>query len=96
MILDPEVKKAYAYLEDAIRNLIQVKGYSEGEPTMMLTDWVIFTAHAGYLADGDSITGHIYLLSNEGSLPTYKAVGLARMGQKQLESLWDEDGDDGE
>ena len=86
MATSSDEREAYERLQGAIDNLLRVKGFIDDDPPLVLTDWIVFTASSGYMADGDAVTGYAYLLANEGNMPLYRAIGLAKVGTTQLMS----------
>lgn len=87
-------RAAYDALDQAIKTLLEAKGLINNDPPLVLTDWIVFSASTGYMDDGDPVTGYSYLLCNEGSMPVYRALGLAKVGTTQLLSTMVGDDDE--
>lgn len=51
----------------------------------VLTDYVVFMATQGFMPDGDTITGHPYIVRDM-QMPLYRAMGLAQVGMEIMMS----------
>lgn len=70
--MEPELKAAYARLEEAIRDVSEQDG-CEG----VMTEWVIVTSHQQFDEDGDGITQYGLLLPEGGGrTPHHRVLGL--------------------
>lgn len=56
----------------------------------VLTDYVVFMATQGFTQDGDTITGHPYILRDM-AMPLYRALGLVHVGTDLLASTMEDD-----
>lgn len=77
----PEQIEADERVTQAIENWLRVyefDGSAEGDGVpRVLTDYVVLTATQGFMPDGDTVTGHPYIL-RDNTLPLYRAIGLVQ------------------
>lgn len=65
---------------------------SDDQVPRVLTDYVVFMATQGFMPDGDTVTGHPYVLRDM-AMPLYRAVGLVHIGLEYLVSTLEDDDD---
>jgi hypothetical protein len=76
--MTPEELKAEQALEEAIKNVLVVRGYTDG----LLMDWVVITAQhivPNEDPDGSGATGHLMLTPH--TQPAYRCDGLLDYGK---------------
>lgn len=89
--MTPEIRRAQQALDDAIKALMELHGYT-GPKEGVITDWIVVVAQEGYEDDGDVKSGYTSLYSG-GSMATHKALGLLRCGLMYIELVNREDDD---
>jgi hypothetical protein len=73
----PELKAAYASLDEAIRTVVRLEEWTEG----LVTDWVVMVANQYIDNDGRNVTQVGNLLPDGGNtIPHYRILGLLDYG----------------
>lgn len=77
----PEQRTADDALTSAVEQAMTAEGWTDG----LLTDYVVLAVRHCYDDDGGSTTQHVSLY-RDGSMPSYRALGLVHATRLQLES----------